>query len=37
MLDLVAAGDPRGLERLMRRHIAHLRGTWAGRAERPPS
>jgi DNA-binding GntR family transcriptional regulator len=33
MLDLVAAGDAKGLERLMRRHIAHLRGTWAGRAE----
>lgn len=35
MLDLVAAGDAGGLERLVRRHIAHLRGTWAGRAEHP--
>jgi DNA-binding GntR family transcriptional regulator len=37
MLELVAAGDTEGLARLVRRHIAHLRGTWAGRAERAPS
>lgn len=35
MLDLVAAGDRRGLERLIRRHIGHVRGSWAGRAETP--
>jgi len=35
MLDLMEAGDTKGLERLMRRHIAHLRGTWAGRAAAP--
>ncbi|MEV6812743.1 GntR family transcriptional regulator [Micromonospora sp. NPDC051296] len=34
MLDLIEAGDRRGLERLMRAHIGHVRGRWAGRAER---
>lgn len=29
LLDLVAAGDAAGAERLMRRHIGHLRGIWA--------
>jgi DNA-binding GntR family transcriptional regulator len=33
MLRLIAAGDADGLERLMRRHIGHVRGTWAGRSE----
>jgi DNA-binding GntR family transcriptional regulator len=32
LLDLVAAADAPGAERLMRRHIGHLRGIWA-RAE----
>jgi DNA-binding GntR family transcriptional regulator len=29
LLDLVAAGDARGAERLMRAHIGHVRGIWA--------
>jgi DNA-binding GntR family transcriptional regulator len=29
LLDLVAAGDAEGTERLMRRHIGHVRGIWA--------
>ncbi len=33
MLDLIEAGDRAGLERLMRVHIGHVRGRWAGRAE----
>lgn len=34
LLDLVDAGDRRGAERLMRRHIGHVRGSWAsGRVE----
>lgn len=33
ILDLVAAGDREGLEHLMRTHISHVRGSWAGRAE----
>jgi DNA-binding GntR family transcriptional regulator len=33
MLRLIEAGDRRGLERLMRVHIGHVRGSWAGRAE----
>jgi DNA-binding GntR family transcriptional regulator len=37
MLDLVAAGDTDGLAALMRRHIGHVRGSWAGRAEPPTS
>ena len=28
-LDLVAAGDADGAERLMDRHIRHVRGIWA--------
>ncbi|WP_199489145.1 GntR family transcriptional regulator [Micromonospora craniellae] len=35
LLDLIEAGDRVGLERLMRAHIGHVRGRWAGRAERP--
>jgi len=35
MLDLIAANDRRGLERLMKAHIGHTRGSWAGREERP--
>jgi len=35
MLDLIEAGDTRGLAALMRRHIGHVRGSWAGRAEQP--
>jgi DNA-binding GntR family transcriptional regulator len=34
MLELIEAGDAKGLEKLMRRHIGHVRGSWAGRAER---
>ncbi|BCB76718.1 hypothetical protein Pflav_031280 [Phytohabitans flavus] len=37
MLELVEAGDAKSLERLMRRHISHLRGSWAGRVEKAPS
>lgn len=37
MLRLVGAGDKRGLEELMRLHIGHVRGSWAGRAESQPS
>jgi DNA-binding GntR family transcriptional regulator len=29
LLDLVLAGDAEGAERLMRRHIGHVRGIWA--------
>lgn len=29
LLDLLAAGDPDGVEELMRRHIGHVRGIWA--------
>ncbi|MEU9889791.1 GntR family transcriptional regulator [Sphaerisporangium sp. NPDC051011] len=36
MLDLIAAVDRHGLERLMEAHIGHVRGKWAGREERPP-
>jgi DNA-binding GntR family transcriptional regulator len=35
MLDLIAAKDRRGLERLMKVHIGHVRGSWAGRDEVP--
>jgi DNA-binding GntR family transcriptional regulator len=35
MLDLIAAKDRPGLERLMMRHISHIRGVWAGREEDP--
>jgi DNA-binding GntR family transcriptional regulator len=34
MLRLIEAGDERGLVRLMRVHIGHVRGSWAGRSER---
>jgi DNA-binding GntR family transcriptional regulator len=37
MLRLVEAGDTKGLEKLMRSHIGHVRGSWAGRVERAPS
>lgn len=33
LLDLVAAGDAEGAEGLMRQHLAHVRGVWAGRSE----
>jgi DNA-binding GntR family transcriptional regulator len=33
LLDLVQAGDASGAEDLMRRHLGHVRGVWAGRAE----
>lgn len=33
MLDLIEAGDATGLDALMRRHIGHVRGSWAGRRE----
>ncbi|WBB68237.1 GntR family transcriptional regulator [Micromonospora sp. WMMD812] len=32
LLDFVEAGDPSGAELLMRRHIGHVRGLWAGAA-----
>ncbi|MBM0226748.1 MULTISPECIES: GntR family transcriptional regulator [Micromonospora] len=35
MLDLIAAKDRSGLERLMKAHIGHVRGSWAGRDEEP--
>ncbi|MFD0664529.1 GntR family transcriptional regulator [Thermocatellispora tengchongensis] len=37
MLDLIAAADPDGLNRLMTAHIGHVRGSWAGRDERRPA
>jgi DNA-binding GntR family transcriptional regulator len=33
MLDLIEAGDHQGLGHLMRVHIGHVRGSWAGREE----
>jgi DNA-binding GntR family transcriptional regulator len=33
LVDLVLAGDAVGAEGLMRRHIGHVRGTWAGARE----
>jgi DNA-binding GntR family transcriptional regulator len=33
ILDCLVAHDAEGTERLMRRHLAHVRGAWAGRAE----
>lgn len=36
MLELIEAGDPKRLDRLMRRHIGHVRGSWAGKAEQAP-
>jgi len=35
MLDLIVAKDRRGLERLMKAHLGHVRGSWAGRPESP--
>jgi DNA-binding GntR family transcriptional regulator len=34
MLQLVETADRTGLERLMRQHIGHVRGSWAGHTER---
>jgi DNA-binding GntR family transcriptional regulator len=34
LVDLVVKGDPAGARELMDRHIGHVRGSWAGRAER---
>jgi DNA-binding GntR family transcriptional regulator len=34
LVDLVVGGDAAGAQDLMDRHIAHIRGSWAGRAER---
>nr|WP_238345367.1 GntR family transcriptional regulator [Actinopolymorpha cephalotaxi] len=33
LLDLLEAGDAEAVRKLMRRHLGHVRGTWAGRAE----
>jgi DNA-binding GntR family transcriptional regulator len=33
MLELIEAADRTGLRRLMRTHIGHVRGSWAGRPE----
>lgn len=33
LLDLVQAGDAAGTDKLLRRHIGHVRGEWAGRRE----
>jgi DNA-binding GntR family transcriptional regulator len=33
LLEFIAAGDTAGLEALMRQHIGHVRGSWAGRPE----
>lgn len=33
MLRLIEVGDRAGLEQLMRQHIGHVRGSWAGRTE----
>jgi len=33
LVDIVLAGDPDGAADLMRRHIGHVRGTWAGSQE----
>jgi DNA-binding GntR family transcriptional regulator len=37
MLRLIEVGDRAGLEQLMRQHIGHVRGSWAGHTERTPS
>jgi DNA-binding GntR family transcriptional regulator len=34
LVDLVVKGDQAGARELMDRHIGHVRGSWAGRAER---
>lgn len=36
LLDLIAAGDAEASADLMRAHIGHVRGVWAGRPEQPP-
>jgi DNA-binding GntR family transcriptional regulator len=36
MLRLIRAGDAERLERLMKVHIGHVRGSWAGRMEEAP-
>jgi DNA-binding GntR family transcriptional regulator len=36
MLRLIEAGDAAGLDDLMRKHIGHVRGSWAGRSEQAP-
>ncbi|WP_369138037.1 GntR family transcriptional regulator [Modestobacter versicolor] len=36
MLRLIEAGDGAQLERLVRQHIGHVRGSWAGRTEGTP-
>jgi DNA-binding GntR family transcriptional regulator len=33
LLDSLEAGDAAGAETLMRHHLGHVRGVWAGRAE----
>jgi DNA-binding GntR family transcriptional regulator len=33
MLELITAGDTAGLRALIRQHIGHVRGSWAGRPE----
>lgn len=33
LLELLLAGDAKGAADLMRRHVGHLRGSWAGRPE----
>ena len=35
ILRLIAEGDGQGVEGLMRHHLEHTRGLWAGRAEEP--
>jgi DNA-binding GntR family transcriptional regulator len=37
LIDLVAAGDATGAAELARRHIGHVRGSWAGPPPKPPS
>jgi DNA-binding GntR family transcriptional regulator len=37
LLDLIAAGDADGAERLMDHHLRHVRGIWAGVADSAPA
>ena len=37
MLRLIEVGDRNGLERLMRQHIGHVRGSWAGHVQETSS
>jgi len=37
LLQLIEAGETAGLARLIRRHIGHVRGSWAGRSEQEPA